>query len=580
MLVKPAIHNHTVMKRIKISTGISNRNPGYYPEITEKRAQQMMISRSTTFSRYIATIVMFFVFTAASFSQVNGDYRTRASGSWNDNNTWQVYSGGAWVNSLPGDFPGAAAGAGTVNITGGFTASVTGNVPNPVAAITFAGAAQSNVIDFTGAFTLNVTGQITINPPTNNNFSNNLGVNSGTVTCASLSSTNSGHDTRICLVTISSGTLTVNGDMIMGNNSVRTRVDFSGAGSLIISGNFVTGTLAGSAGASVYTAGNFTPSTYTVSTSTVFLNGINQTVSSATFFNLVTSNAGVKTLYNNNVTVGGNLTLNNSNLAFTGTQARSLAVVGNLTGNGFIDMSPGNHAHILTLAGITNQPAGIVVGTAASRVEYVRAGNQEIFASPDYRSITINGGGDKSLNGNVSMTGTLTLTNGRVVLGDYDFSLNGTAAIGSYAATRYIVTDGNGQLKKLFASGATAAYVLPIGDGSNYSPVSLTMSANSTSRTIGVNVTDAQHPSDGTADNFISRYWSFSNDQAGTYTYTASFTFAPADLTGAYASLRVNRWDGIRWTQYNTSGGSPTITVTGVNEITAPLDGIDFTGRV
>ena len=51
-----------------------------------------------------------------SWGQVNGDYQTRATGNWNANTTWQVRSGGIWVNCAAGDYPGAAAGAGTVNI--------------------------------------------------------------------------------------------------------------------------------------------------------------------------------------------------------------------------------------------------------------------------------------------------------------------------------------------------------------------------------------------------------------------------------------------------------------------------------
>ena len=59
--------------------------------------------------------------------QVDGDYQTRATGNWNANTTWQVRSGGAWVNCLAGDYPGAAAGAGTVNILNGHV--VTLNLP-------------------------------------------------------------------------------------------------------------------------------------------------------------------------------------------------------------------------------------------------------------------------------------------------------------------------------------------------------------------------------------------------------------------------------------------------------------------
>ena len=96
-------------------------------------------------------------------------------------------------------------------------------------------------------------------------------------------------------------------------------------------------------------------------------------------------------------------------------------------------------------------------------------------------------------------------------------------------------------------------------------------------------VSDTQHPNDLTVNDFISRYWSFTDDQAGTYTYNISFTYsgaAPADLTGNGANLKVNRWDGSLWTQYNTVVAGSTITLNGGNEATANFNNNAFTGRV
>ncbi len=569
------------MKRTTASHSFSERNPGFVPVITEKTTQSMIVSRFSSFLRFIGSFALLFLITSSSFSQVDGDYQTRASGNWNDNNTWQVRNSGAWVNCLPGDYPGASAGAGTVYIAGGFSSSVTADVPNPVAAITFAGASESNVIDFTGPFTLSVSGQITINPPSSNGFTNNLGVNSGTLTCSTLTSITSGHNTRICLVTISTGTLTVNGNVSMGNNAARNLITFLDAGTLNVDGDIITGTLTGIDNSIINVSGDFFPTSYLANNSTVDFNGADQTIRSFTYGNVITSNSGTKTLANASFTISGNLNVSNSTtVAFTSSTNRNLTVGGNLSGDGTIDMSQGNRTHALYLGGVNNTIGALLTNIVASTVYYNRTGDQTIFSSPNYRNLTLLNGGDKSLVGDAIIIGTLNLSSGRLVLGDYDLTLSGTAGVASVNAARYVVADGTGTLRKVFAAGATGTYLLPVGDMVNYSPVSLSFASNSQPRTIGVNVTNTQHPDDGTADNFISRYWSFTNDQPGDYTYTASFTYLPTDLTGAHANLKVNRWDGSMWTQYNTTGASPVITVTGVTQTTAPLDNSDFTGRV
>ncbi|MDX9928671.1 MAG: HYR domain-containing protein, partial [Bacteroidales bacterium] len=530
--------------------------------------------------RVIMTLAFILMACSVAFTQADGDYITRATGNWNDNNTWQVRVSGTWNDCLAGDYPGAATGAGTVWLTGGFTVSVSASVSNPVAAITYIGEAQSNSIEFGGNYSLNVTGQITINPPTGGTNDNTLIVNSGTLAAGSLTSSNSNNNARRCLVSVSTGNLIINGDFLMGNNAARSQFTLTDAGTLSVHGNLVTGTLTGAGNSTINVTGDFFPSAFTHGNSTVNFNGTDQTIRSYTYGNVTASNSGVKTLANASFTITGNLTVDNSTLAYTASTNRNLTVSGNLAGNGTIDMSQGDRQHGLYLGGENNSIGSLVTNLSASTVYYNRAGDQIVFTSPSYRNLTLLNGGDKTLEGDISVSGTLNLSNGRIVLGDHDLTLSGTSAVAGITASRYVVTDGSGQLKKAFAAGSAGAYTLPVGDILNYSPVSLTFTSNTLPRIVGVNVTNAQHPNDGTTDNYISRYWSFTNDQPGDYTYSATFTYVLADLTGTHSNLRVNRWEGSTWTQYNTTGGSPTLTVSGVDQTTAPLDNSDFTGRI
>lgn len=529
----------------------------------------------------IVCIALFSV-SLISWGQVDGDYQTVSTGNWNVYTNWQVHSGGIWVNCASGDYPGATAGAKTVYITGGNLILITNNVLNSIESLDFVGENGSNQVMFWGSYSLTVTGAIRINPPTSNGNNNAIFVDKGTVTCTSLTSTDSGDAGRKCSVRLSvGGTLTVNGNIIMGITADRNDITFNGEGILNVTGDLTTGQLTCVDNCTINIGGSLTPTAFTVSTSTVNFNGAAQNIPLYTYYNLYTSGSGIKTLTDANFTVGGNLNISNSTLAFTSTQARTLSITGDLQGNGTIDMSSGNAAHTLNLGGALNSIGNLTTAPSfASLVNYNGSGNQTVFSSTNYRNLTVSNGGNKTLQGDITVGGILTLTNGKIVLGPNNLTLSDISAVGTPTATSYIVADGTGFLKKMFAAGATPAYLLPVGDAVNYSPVSLTFSDNSISRNIGVRVTDSQHPYDGTITDFISRYWSFTNDAAGTYTYNASFTFIPPDLTGAYANLKVNRWNGTSWTEYTNSGVSPEITVSGVTAITAPLNNSDFTGRL
>jgi hypothetical protein len=193
----------------------------------------------------------------------------------------------------------------------------------------------------------------------------------------------------------------------------------------------------------------------------------------------------------------------------------------------------------------------------------------------DLRQLILNNASGLALSGdlniNLNLAGALTLTSGRLRLGAHDLTMVGsiTTAITGGGINNMVVADGAGQLRRTMVTGS---YLFPVGDesggitvvgntGADYSPVTLNFTANSTPRIIGVRVTDDKHPDDVTANDYISRYWSFTDSQAGvgTYTYTGTFTYstlAPSDLVGTHATARLNSWDqnASFWTQYTTTG--------------------------
>ncbi len=232
--------------------------------------------------------------------QVAGDYQSATAGSWNDAANWDRYNGTAWVNNPAQGYPGQNAGANTVTITGNRTMTIDASIPNAIGALTFAGANASNLVSISGLYTLNVTGAITINPPSGGTNNNGIYVDAGTVSCASLASSNSGNNGRDCKVRISSGSLSVSGNIAMGTNANRNDITFTGDGSITVSGTLTTGTLEfGATAATINVAGAgacFVPTTFNQGNGTInFTNTGAQTTGAYTFYNLTLSGSGAKT---------------------------------------------------------------------------------------------------------------------------------------------------------------------------------------------------------------------------------------------------------------------------------------------
>ena len=388
-----------------------------------------------------------------------------------------------------------------------------------------------------------------------------------------------------------SGTKTLAFDITVNNNMSILGSATLATGPRTITGN-ASGTLTMNAGTSLTLGSTATTNAvplpaflvYTLNSNStvVYQANVGQVISNTpTYGNLTLTTGATSTskTATGNLTVNGNLAVNNGagtvTLSFGATPSSIKTIAGNITGDGTIDMSTAV-THVLNLAGNYSNTGSFISGTGT--VNY--NGTVQNVGGLNYNNLTISGGGIKTLLGDASVGATLNLSNGKIVLGTNSLTISSATAVSGANSSNYIVADGTGQLKKVIALGGPfAAYVLPVGDATNYSPVSLTFTANTLARTIGVRVTNAVHPNDGGTADHIARYWTFTDGTAGSYTYDATFTYVPADFTGVYANLRVSRWNSTTWSQYPPSGVSPTITLLGGNATTATLHNNDFTGH-
>ena len=219
-------------------------------------------------------------------------FTATASGAWNLGATW----GNPGNNVAGSGFPGA---------------SDTANIPNPFTVTIASGRAEActtlnlnsnngnnaalNFTDNTSA--LSVSGTATVATPTSGGGGTvSLSVDAGTLSCNALTFTDNSKD--VGQVRISTGTATVTNSITLVGGAARSRILFTGAGTLNVGGSL------GGGGTITTTAG-----------CTVNYNGATQTIFATTYENLTLSNSGTKTpaagfTVNDTLTIDSAVTLN------------------------------------------------------------------------------------------------------------------------------------------------------------------------------------------------------------------------------------------------------------------------------
>jgi len=160
--------------------------------------------------------------------------------------------------------------------------------------------------------------------------------------------------------------------------------------------------------------------------------------------------------------------------------------------------------------------------------------------------------------------------------GNNTFSLGSALSNGSITgsnSSRYVVT-WNGSMAspvKMFAN-TLGTYRFDVGDNSNYTPFTLTLTNGAnTGSFLTCSTTPQVHPLLGTSSNYLKRYWSL--NQTGLsegFTYNVSFTYADADVVGSESVLFPYKWTpgsglGTGWIGCGGSGAAFTMGSGSVN---------------
>lgn len=344
----------------------------------------------------------------------------------------------------------------------------------------------------------------------------------------------SGNNSWAGAITLSTNATRINSDantLTLSNTITNNAIDLTigGAGDCVVNGVIGSG-----AGAFVKDGAG-----------TVYLNATN-TYTGATTVNNGTVLLGANQVLSNNLTItSGEFDVNASNY--------SLSLTGNFSNSDVFTSRNGT----VTFNGSSAQT---ISGTADAA----------------FYNLTINNSSTGvSLGVNTSITNTLDFTDGILSAQGYDLTIGTNSSNGSITnanSSNYIVAfDNSGTIGEVIRNvNANGSYVFPIGDNSNYTPITVTLNSNSALSNANISmytkadVIDEMSPSVTT---YLQRQWQTSQSGITDPNYDVSYTYVAADVNGTESDILPLNYNGVSSWQKPTGSLFTTGTEVGTGSI-------------
>lgn len=356
--------------------------------------------------------------------------------------------------------------------------------------------------------------------------------------------------------TFTPGASTVTFNAASGSYQVTTggasfsNIRFNGAATftfqsgITVTGNFTidAGTVTIIAGANtINVAGNWTNNaTFNPQTSTVVLNGTSGTQ------NLTAGTGAGKSFYVLNKT--GNSTL---------------LLLSDLEVSTDMNVSAGNvnaNSRNLYIGGKWNSTT--ITGTLTNASFVFNGSGNQTFKNNNYATLvnlTMNKpSGSITLNSSFSLSGNLTLTQGRLILGAYYISFGTASTVTGGSQASYIQADQVGTVRRSYTSATGTNFTFPIGDDEFYTPFTFALNSGTvTSGYVSLQIKDIEHPNlrpnEFAISIYLTRYWVLEpTGISGLVNYNASFVYADADIVGDETKLFPVKYSGGTWTHGTT----------------------------
>jgi hypothetical protein len=221
-------------------------------------------------------------------------------------------------------------------------------------------------------------------------------------------------------------------------------------------------------------------------------------------------------LVQGNVTVRSGNTLNNNGTGFE--------IQGNIIVDGTLSYGSSN-ARGLTFSG----------GNAQS---FSANGTANIY------DLTINKSANNlSLSSSITIDHQLILTSKNIVLGSYNLTIASSASISGGSSSSYVQTSSTGKITKKFST--TGSFTYPTGDGSYYTPYSLTLNSGTINSGAGIDVrTISSAESHVTSySNYLNRYWEVAVNSITSPNFNVSYVYNDNDIHGSESNFVTTKWD-------------------------------------
>jgi hypothetical protein len=227
---------------------------------------------------------------------------------------------------------------------------------------------------------------------------------------------------------------------------------------------------------------------------------------------------------------------------------------GTITNNGRIEVS-----------GDFTNAATAVLTPAVGTVKFIGTTNANLDTGGDalhHVEMAKTANATVTLSAPVSMSGDLSFTGAgsRLVLGVHNATMAATSAVITPGAAGYVVTNGSGQLIRGI-SASNPALLMPVGDATNYSPVSCNITgsaiANASIKT-RVYTTSMQKKLTGTTDS-IAREWRVISEGITGYNNTMTGTYVAGDITGSAGAVKGATYESADWKFASSAAGANTV---------------------
>ena len=223
-----------------------------------------------------------------------------------------------------------------------------------------------------------------------------------------------------------------------------------------------------------------------------------------------------------------------------------------------------------------NWASGVVPGTGDSI--FIPFGTTPPVGNPamSISYLELNNTNDFILSNELTISGALKMTSGKISLGSYNLILGSAIVITGGQSTAFIDASGSGEIRKSYTA-AGSTITIPVGGNSQYTPITLTLNSGSTvgaGAYLSFRSIDQNHPSLGTPTNRITRYWIVGGVNISTLDYSVTLKYADVDIVGNESSVSARFLNASsQWSTYSVANTSNnTLTASNVTEYG------DFTG--